>query len=216
MSRSSRIAHSRSWLPAVALFAVVGCSPYGQPDLGDSPFRCGTDEPRCPRGYECVTYSPAEEICEKEEGGSGPDAGQGSIDANLSNFVCNDDSSLEPNESPSQATFTPIPDLASQYELVNLAICPDADVDVFRFGTNQPEMRIIVDVAYEAAFGVLSLSILNSNGVAIAQGTPQMGNDDLLRAEIPFANIGVYYAEVKASGPGIRNNYGIHIRTVVQ
>ena len=54
-----------------------------------------------------------------------PDAGE---------FVCNDDSEIELNDTIGTATPTPIPAASDTYELFGLAICPSADADVFRFG----------------------------------------------------------------------------------
>jgi hypothetical protein len=201
---------ARSWLPALALAVAVGCSPYGDPDLGNAPFRCGTDEPRCPRGYVCVTHSPVQEICEKASSVAGPDAGFGS-DSSNTGFVCNNDSSLEPNNSIAQATVTPIPNLGREYELLRLAICPDSDVDVFRFGTDQPQMHARARITYNSSQGVLQLDILNNSGASIREATPVGGNPDILEAEVNFIPLSTYFAQVKSSGPGIQNNYDLRI-----
>ena len=91
-------------LAAVATLAALGaCNPY-DPDLGDSPFRCGTSDPKCPDGYECMVYSDTLQLCERGADTSSPDA---RIDG--SGLTCNDDSSVEPNDDINTAWTTPIP-----------------------------------------------------------------------------------------------------------
>jgi len=200
---------------ATLLFAALaaassGCNSY-DPDLGDRPFRCGSDSPRCPDGYECMEYSPSEQVCERTAGGATPDGGaNGAGDARP--FVCNNDSELEPNNALNMATLTPIPNQSDDYRLVGLAICPDTDVDVFRFSIDVTGKNARADLTYQSSTGELLLDILNSTGISIRQGTPAGGNADLLRAEVPNMPSGIYYVQVRAPA-GIQNNYSIEIVT---
>jgi hypothetical protein len=192
---------------ALALLTIA-CSPYN-PDLGDLPFRCGQDEPRCPDGYVCdESGTPA--VCRSEGQASGADARPSSGDGG--NLSCNDDSQLEPNDSITDPTITPIPDFGPDYELVALAICPDTDVDVFRFRIDVTGKNATVDVTYNSTRGTLVLDILNSTGVSIRQGAPAGGNNDVLRAEVANLPSGVYYARVGGAA-GATNNYSISIKT---
>jgi hypothetical protein len=75
----------RSLLVCAAL--ALACNPY-DPDLGDTPFRCGTDEPRCPDGYVAVEESVVRCICERAA--TAPDGGP-------SDYVCDGDPFENPN-----------------------------------------------------------------------------------------------------------------------
>lgn len=192
---------------ALAILAVA-CSPYS-PDLGDTPFRCGSDEPRCPEDYVCDdSQNPA--VCVASNANGGADARPSTGDGG--NLACNDDSQLEPNDSITDPTITPIPDFGPDYELVALAICPDTDVDVFRFRIDVTGKNATVDVTYSSNRGTLVLDILNSTGVSIRQGAPAGGNNDVLRAEVANLPSGVYYARVGGAA-GATNNYSISIKT---
>src|SRR5262245_3003164 len=56
------------------LFTGVSCDPY-DPDLGERPFRCGPEEPRCPEGYTPVDVSETSCLCEKDASASIGEAG---------------------------------------------------------------------------------------------------------------------------------------------
>ena len=110
---------------SIAASALLGaCNTY-DPELGETPFRCGLDNPRCPDGYECVTFSASEEICTRigDDPGVRPDGGNGDGGGGGA-FVCNNDSEIEPNESLSDPTLTGIPQAQSEVRYTTLAICP--------------------------------------------------------------------------------------------
>ncbi len=186
---------------AVALGAA--CNPY-DPELGDSPFRCGTDEPRCPSGYECVEYSPAEQICESG-GGDEPEP-----DADPDNLDCNDDGAIEPNDTTATAWTTPIPASRPDISLVQLAICPDTDKDLFRFGVEVNGKNVRATVTTSVADGQLLLQILNGGGAVIANGQAT-GAEQIIVAVNNLA-IGTYYVQVSAP-VGVQNNYTLDIVT---
>jgi hypothetical protein len=185
------------------MLAVAACDPY-DPDLGSTPFRCGTEEPRCPDGYMCMEYSPSQQICEAGED-SLVDAGPQAADAGP--FVCNNDSEIEPNENINTASATPIPDIQDFYNLANLAICPDTDIDVFRFRVAQTGKNATVDLMHQSARGLLQVDILNATGTSIAAGSPVMGDNDHIRAAINNLPAGIYYVQVQASAATVQNNY---------
>lgn len=198
-------------LPVAVAALLCACSPYS-PNLGDRPFRCGTDEPRCPDGYECVEVTPTDNFCERNAATGGADAGiDGAVLADARPFQCNDDSEIEPNDTTTQATTTPIPAISDSYSLVGLAICPDTDLDLFRFGVDVTGKNVQVDITYTSQQGQLVLNILNSVGTPIATGNQQTAA--LLRAELANAPAGTYFVSVGAAGPGIENNYNIDITT---
>jgi len=186
---------------------AAGCNTYN-PDLGSVPFRCGTDEPRCPLGYTCVTYSADEELCEQTSGGEAPDAGS-QVDGG-GGFTCADDGELEPNDNMDEPTDTLIPTQHDNYKLVSLSICPDTDVDVFLFGVDINGKNLRADLTYMSARGQLVLEVLNDGGDVIKSGAAVAGMPDLVRAEVPNMPLGTYFVQVRAPA-GIENNYTIEI-----
>ena len=197
-------------LPVLAAAAALAaCNSYN-PDLGAVPFRCGTDEPRCPLGYTCVSYSADEELCEKTGGGEEGDADAGSQPDGGGDFTCADDGELEPNNNTGEATNTLIPSQHDTYKLVSLSICPDTDTDVFRFEVDVSGKNLRADLSYQAARGQLTLEVLEDGGTVIRSAEPVSGMSDLIRAEVPNMPQGTYFVQVRAPA-SIENNYTIEI-----
>jgi hypothetical protein len=194
----------RTLLVTCALLAAAGCNTYN-PDLGQSPFLCGTSEPRCPRDYTCVTYAD-NDICENlnlvevDGGGDGGD------------LECADDSEIEPNDSIELATNTFIPSMHDSYRLVGLSICPDTDEDFFMFQIDVAATNLRVDLTYQSSRGQLLFSVLNSAQMSIGEGMAVPGMPDILRASIANMPTGMYYVQVRAP-VGFTNNYTIDIVT---
>ena len=197
-------------LPLLAAAALAACNSY-DPDLGAVPFRCGVDEPRCPLGYTCVSYSGDEELCEKTGGeGDGDDADAGPQPDGGGGFTCADDGELEPNNAIAEATNTFIPTQHDTYKLVSLSVCPDTDVDVFRFEVDVSGKNLRADLSYQAARGQLILEVLNEGAEVIRTGAAVPGMADLVRAEVPNMPQGTYFVQLRAPA-GIENNYTIEI-----
>lgn len=182
-------------LPFVA--ALAACDPYS-PNLGDHPFRCGAHDPKCPDGYTCDTNN----TCVR--GATGPDA--------ASVFTCNDDHSIEPNETLQTAFVTPIPDVKACVSMINLAICPTSDKDLFRFRVDSV-MSSRTTITTDVAQGRLDLQMLNSAGAVIGNGSVL----DSQHIQLIINNLapGAYYVQVSAGG-GIENNYSLEIITCNQ
>lgn len=193
----------------VATTLTAGCNVY-DPNLGDVPYRCGTDEPRCPENYVCSVRSETEQWCVRKgkEPPAATDAGPVQPDADT--FACNDDTLLGSNENINTATTIPIPSLADTYRLRNLAICPSSDVDVFRFAVDRTGKTISVEIELNATRGGLLLDILNSSGVSVRAGEAVGGDPSHIRAELFNAPMGTYHVQVKAT-PGVKNNYSISV-----
>lgn len=190
-----------------ALGAAASCNTY-DPDLGQAPFRCGATEPRCPRDYTCVTYSPDEEVCEKLgliEPDGGGDGDGGTLD-------CADDSEIEPNDSTELATNTFIPSMQDSYRLVGLSICPDTDEDFFMFQIDIAGKNLRADLNYQSSRGQLFMTVLNSMGTVITEAQAVPGMPDVLRADVANMPQGMYYVQVRAP-VGFQNNYTIDIVT---
>lgn len=177
----------------------LGCSPYGDPDLGDNPFRCGTGEPACPDGYQCTTVG-TDQICQANGGGGGGE------------FVCADDSAIEPNESPIQAFPTGIPSEGVVKNYSNVAICPESDIDVFSFAITGVNQVATASVTYNRAQGDLALELIDSGETLLRAGTHSTSDPNLLEATSQ-ANLaqGTYFWRVYAAG-GQQNNYSIQMR----
>lgn len=192
-----------------ALF--IACNPYN-PDLGDTPFKCGTDTPRCPDGYKCDVISETEQVCVPEDDNipNRPDGGTDEPDGRP--FACNDDSPIDNNNTIQTATPTPIPDLRDDYQLLGLAICPTTDIDIYSFRIDQSGKNLRADITFESSQGDLLLDVLNSNGLTIMSGTVADGDPNLRRAVVTNMAAGTYYIQVEAT-PGVENNYSVFILT---
>jgi hypothetical protein len=191
------------------LLLALGCSPY-DPNLGTAPFKCGTSQPLCPRGYIC-DGDPGFGVCLREGDPDLPDSGPSLPDAPP--FSCADDSATEPNDTLQTAFPTPVMEDLPMVSYASLAICPDSDIDHYRININQPNVTLRAEITHASQQGRLALEILNNSGTVIREGTPLGANADVLRADVPQIALGVYYVRVQASGPGIRNNYSLAIQT---
>ncbi len=213
---SPNSASQNNTVKAFALVVVslvfAACNTY-DPNLGDSPFRCGIDSPRCPDGYECVVYSASEEICERkgDDPGVRPDGGGGG-NSDARDFVCNNDNELEPNEAITAARNIIIPSGPDGLRYVSLAICPSTDQDFFLYDNLTTGTNLVVEIEYQSAQGLLGLDILNSTGVSISSGMPAGGNPNILRATVANLSINKFYIQVRAM-EGSENNYSILFQT---
>ena len=192
----------RAFALLVLAAAASACSPYS-PDLGATPFLCGSAAPQCPDGYTCNTAGGGAGVCTKMGGGA-------VVDGNPSN--CSDDSSLEPNDSISMAWQTPV-DTRKSFPLTMLAICPAGDKDTYAMSVSVALENIEVLVDFDTQGAQLSGAILNSTGTAVANAMPITGSPGHIRAYLAMAPVGTYYAQVFAaagSGPAT-NNYSLTI-----
>jgi hypothetical protein len=192
----------RAFLVLCSIAGLAACDPYS-PDLGPRPFRCGTDDPECPSGYQCVEHSPTERFCERSGGNpDDPDSGNP--------IECDDDSSIEPNDTTDQAWVTPIPDSMPTVSLVQLSICPSSDKDLYRFGVQVNGKNLHVTVETESS-GALALQILNGAGAVIANGAQT--SDTRIDVAVNNLSIGTYFVQVAAASPGDTDNSTLDIVT---
>lgn len=211
MSRSFNSILSSATLSLAAFLAAMafaGCNTF-DPDLGPSPFRCGTGSPTCPDNYECVIHSAGVEICELigDDVIDRPDAGD------IGTFTCSDDSLLEPNNSITDPTLTSIPSLKVYTRLVQLAICPAGDQDFFRFDVEVGGTNALAEIEFDPVHGDLVVEMLNSSGVSISVGRPIGANEGIIRVAVANLAVGTYYALVRGDDALLRNNYKITIQT---
>jgi hypothetical protein len=196
-------------LAGAGLLLVVGCSPF-DPNLGTAPFKCGTSQPLCPRGYIC-DGDPGFGVCLREGDPDLPDSGPTVPDAPP--FACADDSATEPNDTLQTAFPTPVMEDLPMVSYASLAICPDTDIDHYRVDINQPGVTLRAEITHDSRQGLLALEILNNSGNVIREGTSPGANADVIRADVPQIALGVYYIRVQASQGGIQNNYSLNIQT---
>lgn len=187
----------------LAIASLAACNPY-DPDLGRQPFECGSDEPRCPEGYTCVTYSDTNEVCERS-------ASEDDVDAPGGTFQCANDSSIGPNNDIMNAFVTPIPTMQT-YSLVGLAVCPTGDRDHYRFDINVNGLNFEATVSGVANRTPLSLNVLTSSGAPVASGAPVSGTPQVVRVEIQNRlAVGSYIVQVQ-SADATENNYDLTLK----
>jgi hypothetical protein len=184
-------------LLAAAVIAVA-CDPFN-PDLGDTPYRCATSEPKCPDGYEAVDV-PQPILCECRlpgTDGNQPDA---------STMDCSDDGS-EPNDLIQNARMTPIGTGSQTAQFPNQAICSVSDVDTYRLMSSQPNQKLTATLQFNMSIGQLNISVLDGNGTRIEMEPMVMGN--MLVLKVPLVTQGAYFVRVGSSAG--TNTYGLSL-----
>jgi hypothetical protein len=184
-------------LLATAVIAVA-CDPFS-PDLGDTPYRCATSEPKCPDGYEAVEV-PQPVLCECRRPGTDgnqPDA---------SSQDCSDNGS-EPNDLVQNARVTPIGTQSQSAEFPNQAICTMLDVDTYKLGTFRPNQKLTATLLFNMSVGQLNIRVLDGAGTPLAAAPTPMGNTLVVKADLVAQ--GTYYVQVGSSAG--TNTYGLSL-----
>jgi hypothetical protein len=125
----------------------------------------------------------------------------------MPNFVCADDSALEPNNSIGQAFVTPVDTQAQMVNLAGLALCPAGDKDHYRVTLSAANKSLEV-IAMPTNGPNIQLSILNAGGTSIANGVMTGVG---LRACTPNLPVGTYFASVTSAS---ENNYSLSIKVL--
>ena len=188
---------------AAAAAAFGACTPY-DPNLGQTPYLCADQEPRCPDHYECMEAG-ARPVCVLA-GSLVPDAG---IDA-PSGFQCAMDGMLEPNDSLSTAYQTDVGTGAPPRAFGPLSLCPEGDKDHYQINITTANRGIEVITSWDSGTPV-SCSILNGAGTSIANGIAMGANS--VRACATNLPPGIFYA-IAFSPKSLQNNYRIQLRLV--
>ncbi len=190
--------------------AYAACTPY-DPALGAHPYLCAADEPRCPEDFVCKDIGAGVMGCEAASGAVITDAGSGS----QSGFQCADDSVLEGatrNDTVATASVTPVASQRPSITFAGLAICPDADKDTYSVDITTSGDNLVAELIYDEGNGgvPLSLSVLNSGGNAIANGSPNGTKVSVTVPNLPSAN-SPYFVQV--FGPAVgQNNYKLTLK----
>jgi hypothetical protein len=171
-----------------ALLALLaGCSFYN-PDLGDRPFQCGTDEPRCPDGYAAVDIPPTR--CECQRSASLPDSGPA--------YECASPASYEPDESIGQAAPTLLGMSGNTtWRSEQTSICGFGDADVYKMNVPAADTVVTVDVTFDTTRQPPKVEILDGIGASIGgpDTSPAPGH---VVASKKVGAMGTYYARVTA------------------
>ncbi|HEY1814052.1 MAG TPA: hypothetical protein VGG74_16990 [Kofleriaceae bacterium] len=180
-------------LSLVIALAATACY---SPNLGNSPFACGSDAPVCPDGYDCMSG-----VC-VTSGGSAP-----LVDAS---GACADEA-VEPNNSYSAPFLTPVASQFTTWELTGLAICPAGDLDYYEVQTTAMQ-TLTATITYGATGGALDMQLLDSNGQVMKNGTAVDGSANAVSASVADlpANTN-YFIFVEASMNGGTNGYSLQI-----
>lgn len=185
---------------ALAAASLAACSPY-DPDLGQHPFKCGTDEPRCPDGYAC-TGTGTSAICTLQGGGDG------GLGADASHVQCGTDTSLEPNDDLPHAVATPVRNQQADYMLAKLAICPSTDIDMYSFTTTAVGQNARVTLTYDPGQGALQMKLLTDQGQPAGFDGQPSGNTLVIATN--RLSVGTWYVQISA-GTNVENNYDLDI-----
>lgn len=166
---------------------LAGCSPY-TPDLGDTPFYCGTDKPACPDGFTCMpTGSNGQSVCTRP-GAALPDAPPACVA---------DPPPAEPNDMIANAfDISSVATGSNGGDFADFAICPAGDIDTYKVqldGTQALDARVQPGMAG----GALSANILGMNGNILAPGSPAGGG--AIHAFLSTPPAGAYYLQIEAS-----------------
>lgn len=189
-------------LAALALSVAAllgGCDPYN-PSLGDKPFLCGSDEPRCPEGYVAIEESATACSCQR--------TGASAVDANPNDgaaFQCNVDGN-EPNDTTSTPTDTGLGGATTTYASDPIAVCVAGDVDVFALDAESGQ-TVTARLLYAGEQGELVLQLLADDGTELATGAPISGGQE---ASVEVENTERHLVRVQAADD-VENNYTLSI-----
>ncbi|MBA3458983.1 MAG: hypothetical protein H0T46_03410 [Deltaproteobacteria bacterium] len=188
---------------ALLCLSILGACKGYDPDLGGSPFLCGSEEPKCPDGYECKDDGTGRQVCFSSSGVI--------VDAAPSGFQCADDSILEgagKNDTVSTAYSTPVATQRPDISFAGLAICPEGDKDTYKIDVTTGNSNVEVITSWDSGMPV-SVSLLNGSGSSINNGTSN--GEKSLRAYAANLPVGTFYAQAYAAAT-TKNNYKITIK----
>jgi hypothetical protein len=179
-------------------FLLAACNPY-DPNLGDIPFRCGTDEPRCPDGYVAVEVSAIR--CECHRASSVPDGG--------GEYFCNfdpSDTGESRNDSAANAATIDV-ETNPTLNLVDRSICPRGDEDHYAMMAPRVGTHIFMRVVYDRTRLAPGLDITNQEGASLMplRGEPEPG---VVTAEHDTMFPGIYVLKVIAAE---ETNYSLRL-----
>lgn len=187
----------------VALFLATGCG-----DDGPAPDNDGEVGGHCyPNGTCNVGLNCSAGICVPVDAtvDAPPDA---TPDAPPDAYVCT--TAFEPNDTIPTATTTNVATTMTSATIAGVEVCPSTDKDHFEVTITTANQNLEMLVDFASPGPVLEVSILNSGGTPIANGSAVTGMPQRLRAYTPNLPTGLYYARIQ-SGGGTTNAYQLTV-----
>ncbi len=123
-------------------------------------------------------------------------------------FTCDDDSTIEPNDSLATAYTLSVPFPLDHIDLTNLAICPDGDVDLYALTVILPVPTIDVSVRFDSNGAPLQVWVLDPNGTPIGTNTI---SSTITTAHADNLTTGTYYVRVTSQQATGKNNYSMSV-----
>jgi hypothetical protein len=185
--------------PTLAFLLLSAGCPYS-PSLGTTPFLCGSDNPVCPRGYNCQPDEAGMMVCVEDGKSAIPDAPP---------VNCHNDMAMEPNDTWQTAYATPLEGSLKHIDYAGLSICPGTDVDTYKVDILTSGTAIDVVMIYEPGEPLI-VTLLDVTGTKVADGGLISGTMLVLHYVNTVA--GAYYVQV-SSPSGNENNYTLSITT---
>jgi hypothetical protein len=186
--------------PILAIVLAMGCAPY-DPELGDKPFLCGPDEPRCPEGYTPTNVNSRCE-CHRTPDGTNP--------APITPAACTVDQ-IEGNDTTQSATPTAIGQGGTNTtSFASTSICPATDKDYFAVNLVCVSAILRVDLQYEVGKPPPRIDILNAFGVSLTP-TIAANAQGKITATATGSQSGQHYVLVESGPNGMPQNYMIDI-----
>jgi len=145
----------------VFFWALVACNPY-DPNLGEIPFLCGTDPPRCPEGYLAIVLTGTRCECQRND-----------IAVDPNQYECSDDPQESPtNDSLGTATETGVDGSGTnpQARSFNAAVCPASDIDLYRVTAPTGGSIVQVSLTFDVMRSPPAVELLNSDGATLSTG----------------------------------------------
>ncbi len=190
--------------------ALAACSPF-DPELGNAPYLCAAQEPRCPDDYTCLDDGAGRAVC-VQMGGVLPDAGP---DGPPGGFQCAPDGMLEPNNLITEAFQTDVGTNEPGRAFGPISLCPEGDRDHYQINITTANKGIEVITRWETGMPV-SCSILNQAGTSVSNCTAMGLNARRACAAnltTPGSPSGIFYALAFAP-ENHRNNYKIQMKVI--
>jgi hypothetical protein len=206
LARESRVL----FLSCLGALMLAACSPF-DPDLGNAPYLCAGQEPRCPESYMCLDDGAGRAVC-VQPGGILPDAGP---DGPPGGFECAPDGMLEPNNAIGEAYQTDVGINAPSRAFGPISVCPEGDRDHYQINLVAANKGIEVITRWETGMPV-TCAILNQAGTSVNNCTAMGQNARracVANLTTPGSPSGIFYA-VAFSPMSHRNNYKIEMRVV--
>lgn len=197
-------------LSCLGAAALAACTPFN-PELGNAPYLCASQEPRCPESYLCLDDGAGTAVC-VQPGGMAPDAGP---DGPPGGFECAPDGMLEPNNAIAEAYQTDVGINSPSRAFGPISLCPEGDRDHYQINLTAANKGIEVITRWETGMPV-SCSILNQAGTPVNNCTAMGTNARRACAAnltTPGSPTGIFYAQV-FSPMNHRNNYKVEMRVV--